>query len=235
MHLLAGSACVGLAFSNGLRVQTPALIGGSLAAIGLVAVASPAVRLGLLTFGLFFLGWWWGSGRLDVLDRSPMLGEVGRAGRAVVVVTAPPRHGRFMIRAQGTLRTYAGHPVHERVQLELPRGRSPPQGAVVEVLATVELPRGPSSGFDERTWLRRHGVHVVLHVDEWHRIGSRGGIGGLADRLRERLAGSIAPGLTGERRAVLEGIVLGDDEAITEKTRDDFRASGLYHLLSVYH
>jgi competence protein ComEC len=51
--------------------------------------------------------------------------------------------------------------------------------------------------------------------------------------LRGDLARSIAARLTGERRAVLEGIVLGDDEALTDETRDDFRASGLYHLLAV--
>jgi competence protein ComEC len=97
----------------------------------------------------------------------------------------------------------------------------------------VRLPRGPDHGFDERTWLRRHGVHVVLHVDEWKLVGTRGGLGGLADGLRRRLAHAIAPGLAGERRAVLEGIVLGDDAALSDSLRDDFRAAGLYHLLAV--
>src|SRR5439155_21601600 len=53
------------------------------------------------------------------------------------------------------------------------------------------------------------------------------------DRLRTRLASSIAPGVPGERRAVLEGIVLGDDAALSDGLRQDFRASGLYHLLAV--
>ena len=48
--------------------------------------------------------------------------------------------------------------VDEPVQLELPLGRSPPQGARVRLLAVVRLPRGPSHGFDERTWLRRQGT-----------------------------------------------------------------------------
>ena len=78
-----------------------------------------------------------------------------------------------------------------------------------------------------------HGIHVVLRVDEWRPIGHRGGVGGVADRLRARLARAIAPGLTGERRAVLEGIVLGDDNALPDSLKQDFRASGLYHLLAV--
>jgi competence protein ComEC len=35
------------------------------------------------------------------------------------------------------------------------------------------------------------------------------------------------------RRAVVLGVVLGEDEGLTAQTRNDFRASGLYHLLAV--
>src|SRR5215218_6658983 len=233
MHLLAGALCVGLAASNSWRLDATAVAGSALAAAAVAAAESPPARLILLAVALCCCGWWWGSTRLDALDRSPMEREIGRAGRAIVVVTAPPRRGRYEVRAQGMLRSYAGRALHERVQLELPHGRAPPQGAVLEVIARVERPRGPADGFDERTWLRRHGIHVVLHADAVRSVGRRGGIGGVADRLRARLGVSIAPRLTGERRAVLEGIVLGDDEALSEQTRDDFRAAGLYHLLAV--
>lgn len=233
MHLLGGAVCAGLAASNGWRLHAAALAGSGLAAAAVAVADSPPTRLILLAVALCCCGWWWGSARLDALDRSPMEREIGRAGRAIVVVTAPPRRGRYEVRAQGMLRSYAGRALHERVQLELPHGRAPPQGAVLEVIARVERPRGAADGFDERTWLRRHGIHVVLHADAVRSVGRRGGIGGVADRLRARLGASIAPGLTGERRAVLEGIVLGDDEALSEQTRDDFRAAGLYHLLAV--
>jgi competence protein ComEC len=232
-HLLAASLCVGLALANLSRLHVVALVGSVLAGAALIVVDAPPARLALAAVLLAVIGWWWGSLRLDALDRSPMLSQVGRAGRAVVTLTAPPRRGQFKLRAQGLLRRFEGAAVQERVQLELPLGRSPPQGAILEALAVVELPRGPEHGFDERTWLRRRGVHVVLRVDEWRPIGHRRGLGGLADRLRARLTGSIAPGLTGERRAVLEGIVLGDDAALSDGLRQDFRVSGLYHLLAV--
>ena len=73
----------------------------------------------------------------------------------------------------------------------------------------------------------------MLRVDEWTQVGRRGGLGGVADRLRAWLGRSIAPGLAGERRAVLEGIVLGDDAELSPGLRQDFQASGLYHLLAV--
>ncbi len=99
--------------------------------------------------------------------------------------------------------------------------------------ARVDAPRGPESGFDERGWLARRGVHVVLHGGDWRIVGRRGGIGGVSDRLRAHVARAIAPGLDGERRALLAGIVLGEDEGLSEELRDSFKASGLYHLLAV--
>ena len=159
--------------------------------------------------------------------------KLGRAGRAQIVVTAQPVAGQFEIRAQGYVRTFEGRRIGEPVELQLNLGRAPPQGAVIDALVVIKLPPGPKDGFDERTWLWRHGIHVVLRVDEWTQIGMRGGLGGLADRLRSRLARSIAPGLGGERRAVLEGIVLGDGSELSPGLRQDFQASGLYHILAV--
>ena len=98
---------------------------------------------------------------------------------------------------------------------------------------SVAAPRGPDDGFDERGWLARRGVHVVLHGGDWRIVGTRGGIGGVSDRLRAHVARAIAPGLAGDRRAVLAGIVLGEDEGLTDELRSNFKASGLYHLLAV--
>jgi competence protein ComEC len=231
--VLAGALCLGLAAGNVARVHSLALACSAAAGFAVVACGSPATRFGCAAVLLALLGWWWASQRLDALDRTPMSAKIDRAGRVIVVVTAPPKRRRFDISLQGRVRRFEGEHLDERVQLELPHGRAPPQGAVIEALAVVREPRGPNGGFDERTWLRRHGVHVVLDVDDWKQVGRRGGLGGVADRLRMRLAAAIAPGLTGERRAVLEGIVLGDDEALTDELRDDFRAAGLYHLLAV--
>jgi competence protein ComEC len=232
-HVLAGSLCAGLAAANLARAQ--------LLAAGLVAAASAGValadgsraRLACVALALAGLGWWWAGVRLDALDRSARAAEVGRAGRAVVVVTSTPRPGQFEQRASGAVRRFRGAALAEPVEHELPLGRAPPLGAVLDALAVVEEPRGPSHGFDERTWLRRHGIHVVLRLDEWRVAGRRGGLAGAADRIHRALARAIAPRLAGERRAVLEGIVLGDDAALGDGLRSDFQRSGLYHLLAV--
>ena len=148
-------------------------------------------------------------------------------------MTGPVRRSTFALRLPAEVRRFDERRLRERVLLELPLGRSPPQGAVLELRATVAAPRGPEDGFDERGWLARRGVHVVLHGRDWRIVGRRGGIGGLSDRLRAHVARAIAPGLEGERHAVLAGIVLGEDEGLTDELRDDFKASGLYHLLAV--
>ena len=131
------------------------------------------------------------------------------------------------------MRRFGDEVIREPVLLRLPAGRSPPQGAILDLIGEIRLPRGPSDGFDERTWLRRHGVHVVVRASRWRVVGHRGGLAGFADGLRARLARSMAPGLEGERRAVIAGIVLGEDEGLSEDLRAQFRASGLYHLLAV--
>jgi competence protein ComEC len=231
-HWFAAGLCLGLASANAARVSTTAL---GLLALGLAGAAALTAdaRLCLLVLALAVAGWWWGSVRLTALDRSVLLAQAGRAELTRLVVTAPTRRGRFEQRVPASVIRFGVLSVHEPVLLELPLGRAPPQGAVLDVLAVVKLPRGPAHGFDERAWLRRHGVHVVLQGDRWRLVGRRGGLGGLADRLRARLGRTATPGLHGERRAVLAGVVLGDDQGLSDELRQRFRASGLYHLLAV--
>ena len=121
----------------------------------------------------------------------------------------------------------------EPVLLELPSGRAPPQGSRLSLVGVLKLPRGQSHGFDEATWLRRQGIHVVLRVKEWRIVGRRAGVGGIGDRLQRWLAGDSAFGLRGARRAVVEAVVLGRAQGLDDTLLARFRASGLYHCLAV--
>jgi competence protein ComEC len=230
-HAFVVALCLGLACANVVRWPLPILAGavGVLVA-GALSAAEPRP---CLLCALALAGWWWGGARLDALDRSVLLARVDTSERARLVVTAPARRSRFELRVPAQVSSFGPLRFRESVLLELPLGRAPPQGAVLEAVTTVRLPRPVEHGFDETTWLRRHGVHVVLRADRWRIVGHRGGLGGLADRFRRALVGSIAPGLRGERRAIVEGVVLGDEQALSEGLRERFRASGLYHLLAV--
>ena len=232
-HRFVASLCLGIAAANLARASPFGLasVGGMLA---LVAVAWPdETRPWVLCAVLAIGGWCWGSARLSALDRSVLLARADTSERSLVVVTGPARRTRFELRVPAQVRRFGRLGLRESVLLELPRGRAPPQGALLEAVTTVRQPRPAKGGFDERTWLRRHGVHVVLRADRWRIVGHRGGLGGVADRLRRWLGRSIAPGLHGERRGVVEGVVLGDEQALSEGLQERFRASGLYHLLAV--
>jgi competence protein ComEC len=213
--------------------RAPGFSVAALVASAALAASSADARLPACALALLLAGWWWGSLRLDAFERSVLAAEIGRSATVTAVVAGPVRSSTFALRLPAEVRRFDERSLRERVLLELPLGRSPPQGAVLELRATVTAPRGPEDGFDERGWLARRGVHVVLHGHDWRIVGRRGGIGGLSDRLRRHVARAIAPGLSGERHAVLAGIVLGEDEGLTGELRDDFKASGLYHLLAV--
>jgi competence protein ComEC len=231
-HLLAAALCVGLAGSLGVRVASVLLAVVALA-FAACALAEPRVRVVGLAAALFFAGTWWGSVRLDALDHSVLEPEIGRAGRALLEVTGPSRRSPFDVRVPVRVLRFGDEAPGERARLDLPAGRAPPQGALLSAIVEIHAPRPEENGFDEAGYLRRQGVHVVLRAGSFTIVGRRGGLGGVADRVRAAIAGSLAPGVSGERRAVIAAVVLGEDEGLSPELRDRFRASGLYHLLAV--
>ena len=243
--LLAGSACAGLAASNWLRagVLAPStretasgavvvgVLGASLVALCLWDGARRAAALCVV---LALLGLSWGTLRLDALEESPLSADIGREGRAELVVVGAARKTSWAVRVPAALVAFDERSVHERVLLVLPLGRAPPRGAILEATIRISEPRtAEDGGFDERAWLARQGIHVVARARSWEQIATRGGIAGLGDGLRDRIEAAVDRGTTGLRRALVLGVVLGEDEGLSEKVRDDFRASGLAHLLAV--
>ena len=218
-YVLAGSLVAGLAAPTVVRF---ALVPAVVVAVG-AAVLGPRVVLACI---LALAGWWWGSARLHELDASRLAPLAGSGGIAVVDVKEPPRIGRFDVRETVVVRRWEQQTLHEPALLELARTRAPPpQGSRLRVIGTLRVP--PDY---ERTWLRRHGVHVVLRASTVRVLRVRGGV---ADRLHAWLARASVPGLAGERRAVIEGVVLGEDGGLSDSLKQRFRASGLYHLLAV--
>ena len=231
--LLVCAACLGLAASVWVGLPVP-VVAGATCLVFLVALAAHGTaRLAVAGAALALAGLWWGTLRGDALDRSVLASRLGENASARVVVTGPPRSTPFALRIPAEVRRFGTTGFRERVLLELPPERAPPQGAVLELRARPVAPRGPETGFDERGWLARRGIHVVLRGDGARIVGRRGGIGGVADRLRAHVKDTLARGTTGERRALLAGIVLGEDEGIDARERDAFEASGPMHLLRV--
>ena len=231
--LLAGSACLGLALSNWIAL--PPYETAALAVVALVGVAAftSGARVVALGVALLAAGLWWGTLRLDALDASVLEAEVGGSGPAVFVVTGPARLTPWAVRVPAEVVEFRRRPLQERALVVLPVGRSPPRGAIVEAIVRVTEPRPADGGFDEKAWLGRQGIHVVLRAGAWRQTGARGGMAGIGDRLRDRVERAVGQGTEGVRRALVLGVVLGEDEGLPDGVQESFRASGLAHLLAV--
>jgi competence protein ComEC len=211
----------------------PALLAAAaLLAVG-VAADNARVRSAVIAAALVTVAWSWGSARVAQVDRSALAAQIGTVEQALVEVEEPPRPGSFDQRMRALVLRWGRLRPQEKVLLELPLGRAPPQGARLELFGELRPPPGRSSGFDEARWLRRQGIDAVLRAQSWRVVGRRGGVSGVGDRVGRWLAGDSALGLKGERRDVIEAIVLGRSSGLNQTLLADFRASGLYHCLAV--
>jgi competence protein ComEC len=77
------------------------------------------------------------------------------------------------------------------------------------------------------------GAHARLDVETLTATGRRrGGVAGALDGVRRRAEAALSSALPSGEAALARGMVLGQDDALGEQERDDFRASGLSHLLA---
>ena len=233
-HAFVGALCLGFALAN---VARPAAVptAGAVALLGSFGLAcfEPRSRLVLVVAAVLAAGWGWGSVRLRQLDHSVLASRIGTAERTLVEVEEPPRPSSFDQRMRALVLRWGTLRPHEPVLLQLPLGRSPPAVARLELVGELQAPAGPSNGFDEAKWLQRQGIHAVLRAQTWRVVGRRGGVSGVGDEVGRWLAEDMAPGLKGERRDVIEAIVLGRSSEVDAGLLADFRATGLYHCLAV--
>ena len=100
-----------------------------------------------------------------------------------------------------------------------------------EILA-VEGSVAPLGFFD--AYQRPRGAGAAIDARVVRRTGDRrGGLAGALDSVRRRAERGLERGLHEEDAALLRGMVLGQDERLTDAVRDEFQVSGLAHLLAV--
>lgn len=108
-------------------------------------------------------------------------------------------------------------------------------GAEISVEGLVRRQRARrEERFDYPAYLRRRGIAAELWLSSVKATARRrGGLQGSIDSMRTRAERALSAGVAPREAALLRGMVLGQEELIDEATRDDWRASGLAHLLAV--
>lgn len=191
-----------------------------LACVALVAAGRPVV--GAFAAATVIVGALWGQARLEPSPLSFPFGAV----EAPVVLLEQPRPVRYGFTALAALEAGEG----ERLMLRIGTSVSWPQastGALVLVRGRLR-PLGPF----ERHYERR-GAAAALSLDAAVPTGlARGGAWGFVDGVRTRAERALHAGLPDAQAALLRGMVLGQDEALSERVRDEFRVSGLAHILA---
>jgi competence protein ComEC len=242
-HLAAAGLAAGLALSTGERP-------GPTAGVALVFLCVPAVcrapAIGALAAALVLVGAAIGAARLEAIDAPAARVDDGETVKLRAHLVTRPRASSFGSSAE--VRVASGELAGARLLMRVARWTSFPArlpvGAELVLegrLRTIRRAAGASSDsgagdgrFDFGAYLRRRGIAAELLLDQARATGARrGGLAGELDRTQARAERAVAAGLPPPDAALARGMVLGQDEAIAEGVREDFRESGLAHLLAV--
>ncbi len=179
-----------------------------------------------------------GSARIAAIDRSPLRPLAGQdvTVRGFVVKRERAKFGVRRLRLRVASISGGGR-VRDVIQLRVPgdvRFGRPSIGDELVAGGKLELPRRRPGSFDYAAYLRRAGVHAILRARFVKATGARrGGPQGALDALRRRAEAGVSAGLSPPLAALARGMVLGADEDISDGMNEDFKASGLAHVLAV--
>jgi competence protein ComEC len=234
-QVAAGCLALGLALAPaGLwAALTVALL---LAAVGRWMLQAPL--LAGLALALVVGGAMVGEMRLAALEAPQLEAEDGRQLSVRAHLLSRPRPSAFGAAAE--VQVSGGRLARARLLARFPQWSDVPRADIGQELAmsgrlrslTGARPRKGTA--DYAGYLRSRGIAGELLVD--HVVVKRrwrGGLSGMLDRMRERAGRSVDAGMPKEQAALTRGMVLGQDETIAEAVRQDFRDSGLAHLLAV--
>ncbi|MFL5817692.1 MAG: ComEC/Rec2 family competence protein [Conexibacter sp.] len=202
-----------------LTALAAAALAGRPALASLVAVAVLAGALGA-------------QARLATLDRTGLPPLSGTTVSARVVLLEQPHAVRYGHTALVQLRSLAGASAGagERVMLRIGQDIAWPTaatGAILDVRGRLRA-LGPF----EQHYARR-GAHAAISLDAVAATGTaRRGPMGFVDSIRTRAERALSVGLPQRQAALLRGMTLGQDEALDERTREEFRVSSLAHVLA---
>lgn len=185
----------------------------SLATAGFLAIFLAAGVTGLGLGGL----------RMESIEAGALEGEPGTRLQTVGYLVTPPKTSGGSTRT--VLSTAEGKVFLEATRVSGGVG----VGGQVAVRGVLRRPESWQAG-----WLRLLGTKMVLRADSAMATGRvRGGLPGIVDGLRRRAETTLSVAMPAQEASLARGFVLGQDQDIPSATVEDFRASGLAHLLAV--
>jgi competence protein ComEC len=196
-----------------------------------VAAVMARGRLALVAAAAVIVGAGLAQARLAALDAGPLAKLTGQRVEARATVLEPVRersNGPAVARVRLLDGPGAGEQAVLRVRGNAYDGAWPQVGDEIHVVGRV----APLGRFD--AYQRRRNAHAALEAYRFNRTGRRrGGLAGVLDGMRRRAERGLEVGLAQDDSALLRGMVLGEDERLSEETREDFQTSGLAHILAV--
>ena len=215
------------------------LLAGAAGDLVIVGLAAGVVLLAgrpapaVLAVAALIAGSLFSDARLGALDAGVLKRSTGQAVESRAIVLEPV-HERPVGPAVARVQLLDGLGAGEQAVLRAfrPMERSarkwPEVGDIVSVTGSVA-----SLGFAD-AYQRRRNAHAA--IDARHVVATgqrRGGVAGVLDGVRRRAENGLTQGLAPPEAALLRGMVLGEDERLSDDVRDDFQRSGLAHILAV--
>jgi competence protein ComEC len=198
-------------------------------ALAIVLLARDAV-LALAAVAALLAGAAIADARLATLDRTHLAPLLGRGVDLRVTLLEHPRLRSFDTRvAAAAVRSRTGR--GERVLVRAPSHVRWPAGAVPGAEMAIGGRLAALGPFDAHE--RRRNVHALLRATTIRATGRRRrGLLGAIDAIRSRTERALTSALPPPQGALARGMVLGQDGALTAGVREDFRVTGLAHLVA---
>jgi len=222
-HLVLFSLAAGL-------ILGPVSPAATLAAAAVAAGLAGRRAVALVAAGAVLGGAVLADARLAALDQGSLPSMHGQRWSGAATVLEPVRErgggrGVARVRLEGlgevAVARLRGEGAGDRVAW-------PALGAVVRLSGRIA-----PLGHYER-YQRRRGALAAMEVDRFEATGAwRGGVAGALDRVRRRAESGLERGLPPPEAALLRGMVLGQDERLSDEVRTEFEHAGLAHLLAV--
>ena len=164
-----------------------------------------------------------GGARIAAIDAGALRARPGTEASIRGVVAGVPR------RSDGEVSVRVDTPAGRVLVIAPDHARELAVGSTISAEGVLSTPEPWRAGE-----LRRRGIAMTLRSPRLQPADdTRSGLTGAVDGIRVRAERALSRGMPEPESALARGFVLGEDDRIGAPVRDDFKRSGLAHLLAV--